>query len=91
MLARRGHQQEFALSAEPTPTVRPPETTGLRLLIRAMMVVLGTFAAIMAATWAVSGDVDLGGSALVDASALVATGIGGLLLSRGARTLRSRS
>jgi diguanylate cyclase (GGDEF)-like protein/PAS domain S-box-containing protein len=83
MLARRGHQQEFALSAEPTPTVRPPETTGLRLLIRAMMVVLGTFAAIMAATWAVSGDVDLGGSALVDASALVATGIGGLLLSRG--------
>jgi diguanylate cyclase (GGDEF)-like protein/PAS domain S-box-containing protein len=83
MLARRGHQQEFALSAEPTPTVRPPDTTGLRLLIRAMMVLLGAFAAIMAATWAVSGDADLGGSALVDASALVVTGIGGLLLSRG--------
>jgi EAL domain-containing protein (putative c-di-GMP-specific phosphodiesterase class I) len=71
------------LSADLTATVHSPETAGLRRLIRVMIAVTGTFAAFMAVTWAVSGDVNLGGSALVDASAVVVAGLGWLLLSRG--------
>jgi diguanylate cyclase (GGDEF)-like protein/PAS domain S-box-containing protein len=71
------------LSAEPTLTVRPPETAGLRRLIRVMIGASGAFAALMAATWAVSGDIDLGASALVLVGGVLALGLGGLLLSRG--------
>ena len=48
-----------------------------------MIALTGTFAAFMAVTWAVFGDANLGGSALVDTSAVVAAAVAGLLLSRG--------
>ena len=48
-----------------------------------MIALTGTFAAFMAVTWAVFGDANLGGSALVATSAVVAAAVAGLLLSRG--------
>lgn len=70
------------MSAQPTPT-HPPETAGLRRLIRVMIGVSGAFAALLAATWAVSGDAGTGESALVLAVALVELGLAWRLLSRG--------
>jgi len=66
------------LSAEPTPTVRPPETAGLRRLIRVIIALTGTFAVLMAASWAVSATPTSAGRALVDTSAVVAAAVAGL-------------
>jgi EAL domain-containing protein (putative c-di-GMP-specific phosphodiesterase class I) len=81
--AHRSHQLDDFASADLKPAVHSPETAGLGRLIRVMIAATGTFAAVMGVTWAVSGDVNLGASALVDAGAVVAAGLGWFLLSRG--------
>ncbi len=65
------------------PTARPPKVADLRRLIGVMVALTGTFDAVVAAIWAVTGDGDMGRSALTLAAAVLVLGLAALLLSRG--------